>query len=480
MKQTKLAFTLVELIVVITILAILATVWFISLTGYATESRDAKRISDISTLNKWLQVYQTRNSIVPEPSETKTILSSGSINLITQWYAGESVLWNIRVSDAKDPKDNVFYTYSTNANYTKYQLMGLLENNPTSQIETHTQQSYADYSNRYIYTKWQVVWVLTNLTNNTPIQELWNTTIDLQTDTTDYQVIFSTSIITTASWETLYTEIITQTNNQWSIVNEDTTPILTGWRALDPNCPIEDITIGTQTWAWCNSTLWTWIEYWQNVWDLEWEYNWTLSASYWCYWYDSIVWNDNSECILWSQMLSSTWSTKDYFEMKQWVWWTNSNWDREYDTIWWKLYTWNSITMWETDINWNIVSSDDDSICPTWRHIPSDLEFNTLITYLNWWTNCEATTWRQCDWLWWSSANWTKARSLADTLKIPLAGYRIYSRSIEFMRGRNTFLWSNTSSTPNAYVRGVNWDYSSVFRFDGDKNNAFSVRCIKD
>lgn len=46
----KKAFTLVELIVVITILAILSTIAFISLSWYQVDARDAKRASDIKSL----------------------------------------------------------------------------------------------------------------------------------------------------------------------------------------------------------------------------------------------------------------------------------------------------------------------------------------------------------------------------------------------------------------------------------------------
>ncbi|MFK7780612.1 MAG: prepilin-type N-terminal cleavage/methylation domain-containing protein, partial [Candidatus Gracilibacteria bacterium] len=48
--MNKKAFTLVELIVVITILAILGTIAFISLQGYSKSSRDSVRISDVSNM----------------------------------------------------------------------------------------------------------------------------------------------------------------------------------------------------------------------------------------------------------------------------------------------------------------------------------------------------------------------------------------------------------------------------------------------
>jgi type II secretory pathway pseudopilin PulG len=41
---------LVELIVVITILAILGTIAFISLQGYSADARNSKRISDLGTI----------------------------------------------------------------------------------------------------------------------------------------------------------------------------------------------------------------------------------------------------------------------------------------------------------------------------------------------------------------------------------------------------------------------------------------------
>jgi prepilin-type N-terminal cleavage/methylation domain-containing protein len=40
-------FTLIELIVVITILAILGTIAFISLQGYSADARNSKRLQDI-------------------------------------------------------------------------------------------------------------------------------------------------------------------------------------------------------------------------------------------------------------------------------------------------------------------------------------------------------------------------------------------------------------------------------------------------
>tara|TARA_Y100001960_G_C14352104_1_gene670075 strand:- start:403 stop:597 length:195 start_codon:yes stop_codon:yes gene_type:complete len=54
-SKTK-GFTLVELIVVITILAILSTVAFISFQNYVLSSRDSKRTTDIKNIVKSLEL----------------------------------------------------------------------------------------------------------------------------------------------------------------------------------------------------------------------------------------------------------------------------------------------------------------------------------------------------------------------------------------------------------------------------------------
>lgn len=63
-------FTLIELIIVITVLTILATLWFISFWDYTWQSRDSKRVSDLLTIEKWIILSSIENLEYPEPENT--------------------------------------------------------------------------------------------------------------------------------------------------------------------------------------------------------------------------------------------------------------------------------------------------------------------------------------------------------------------------------------------------------------------------
>lgn len=63
MKKMQKGFTLVELIVVITILAILGTIAFISLQGYSQDARNSKITSDVRNLTSAIETGTTDGTI---------------------------------------------------------------------------------------------------------------------------------------------------------------------------------------------------------------------------------------------------------------------------------------------------------------------------------------------------------------------------------------------------------------------------------
>lgn len=133
------AFTLVELIVVITILAILATLWFISFQWYVVSSRDTVRVSDIKSIEKSLWLYALKESTFLEPVESVTFTSSW-VSMSQQWILDEETLWKLGVFwNLNDPLTEEFYRYAINPQKNKYQILGLFEQNNVSVFS----QSYA-------------------------------------------------------------------------------------------------------------------------------------------------------------------------------------------------------------------------------------------------------------------------------------------------------------------------------------------------
>ncbi|MDD3303125.1 MAG: type II secretion system protein [Candidatus Gracilibacteria bacterium] len=136
MKKTKtlsnnnLAFTLVELIVVIVILAILTTVAFIYIGSYVKYSRDSKRISDIRSIANVIDIKFAKG-IKPG-----VFLSNPTTN---QTFSGDTLIKEGIIDDATiiklkdlsktpiDPVSNDYYKYSTTSKGSFYQIFSNLE-----------------------------------------------------------------------------------------------------------------------------------------------------------------------------------------------------------------------------------------------------------------------------------------------------------------------------------------------------------------
>jgi len=76
-SKTYRGFTLVELIVVITILVILGTIAFVSLSGYSGSARDGSRVSDLANLSKGIDIAYIKSSSYPIPDNSFTVTYSG-------------------------------------------------------------------------------------------------------------------------------------------------------------------------------------------------------------------------------------------------------------------------------------------------------------------------------------------------------------------------------------------------------------------
>ena len=71
-------FTIVELLIVIVVIAILATITLVSYSGIQQRAQFAKMQTDLSSLNKAIQLYYSDNGHYPITSESGTGCKSGA------------------------------------------------------------------------------------------------------------------------------------------------------------------------------------------------------------------------------------------------------------------------------------------------------------------------------------------------------------------------------------------------------------------
>lgn len=128
MNNYNKGFTLVELIVVITILAVLWTIAFVSFQWYALSSRDSARITDLKSIQRVLSLYKISSWVYPAPSNSTNIVFSGS-TIWSQGTFGTSVYQEVgRLSNIPvDPLTNTEYTYSSTHSRSEYEIAWTFE-----------------------------------------------------------------------------------------------------------------------------------------------------------------------------------------------------------------------------------------------------------------------------------------------------------------------------------------------------------------
>lgn len=196
-KSARYGFTLVELIVVITILVILGTIGFVSLQDYSGSARDGNRLSTLKNIETGLRVFNTKTWTYPE-TESGVIIFASWVTIGYQGYFWDSPTRLIKLSSTPlDPLDNNRYTYSTNALKTKYQMMWYFE--WSSQLSFINNAYAADYTLRNPRSFWSNLGVLHDL-NNTPIQNLGLMNLDIVTTTGSYKSYLDNSLSWVITW----------------------------------------------------------------------------------------------------------------------------------------------------------------------------------------------------------------------------------------------------------------------------------------
>jgi len=136
--------------------------------------------------------------------------------------------------------------------------------------------------------------------------------------------------------------------------------------------------------------------------------------------------------------------------------------------------------------NWFTVN-DSRNLCPTGWHVPSDAEWNILEKYLDNTVDTTATGWvgtdiggklKETGTTHWNSPN-AGATNSSGFSALP-GGYRSYSGTYSYV-GTDGYLWSATESdAADAWGRDLGYINTNVGRFNYNKRDGFSVRCVSD
>lgn len=123
-------FTIVELVVAMTILLVLTGMWFYSYTQNVVDARDSVRISDMASVNSQLKLYKKSRWAYPLPGNNFNI-NNGSRLVAIQWLLNENVTLTTLDKIPYDPSAEVPYSYSVTRNKQEFQLALTLESSET-------------------------------------------------------------------------------------------------------------------------------------------------------------------------------------------------------------------------------------------------------------------------------------------------------------------------------------------------------------
>ena len=97
------AFTLIEMLIVIAIISILASVFLVGLRGFRGGAYDARRMADLQRVQGYLEIYYTQNRVYPN---------------VSTWSALQTALINANIgitSIPNDPLPGGTYYYGVNS-----------------------------------------------------------------------------------------------------------------------------------------------------------------------------------------------------------------------------------------------------------------------------------------------------------------------------------------------------------------------------
>ena len=155
------AFTLVELIITIVILAILATIAYSSFLWFSKNARDITRISNIDMMQTSIDLYELKEWKYPIPTNPNRIVYSWAL-LWSQWTFWDDLFLNVRIINEKptDVLTSSDYTYSLLNTNRHYELSTVIEWNTNIWINIITKSNAVKQRIARSYSIWTYNWIV--------------------------------------------------------------------------------------------------------------------------------------------------------------------------------------------------------------------------------------------------------------------------------------------------------------------------------
>jgi len=517
--MSKKAFTLVELIVVITILAILWTIAFISLQWYSRDARDSKRTSDLSNIKTSLEVFNVNTWKYPTPDAFSTISYSWD-TVWYQWIIWDQVTTNLKSLNEKpiDPVTKSEYIYSTTSSYKEYEVLGLYEwniaynpviNSANAATTTLTPKVVWNYNELFVQTKnyivptpsiitsepWDVVLDWTNIQS----QVVTNWTNIPKTATNNTQTWWLDIKLVVFTWNIDKTSTNTEKVNMMRIIQESY-----NWTSLSLKSPysyilnkhsgdklinvankliLESLNLPPVVYKNVSNCTWTWILYWTEDWTDTWLICW--DDIIYCSW--SWTWYTIAACNAWANILwfwtGSYWWLYQWWNNANFRWWQFNN-TQAYptsdnvlipDTTGYNPSTYNNPTIiistsFPWPFNWTSIKNDDlwgdvtntnearKWPCFIWYHVP---------TYSEW-------LWLYNLWQW--GTNWT---NMSNALKLPYAWWRNYNWGSLKYQWNWAYYWTSSANNDLVYKIEI-FSNNIIFNSSEKRADSNSIRCFKN
>ena len=130
----KKGFTLIEILIVVAIIAILASIVLIGLGPAQQSGRDARRLSDLHEIQNALELYYNKCGYYPGTANCASNADAASMAAVNTAVAGSAL--GVNSALPQDPSAGATYFYDSFNNGTTYTLGAKLEN-PNSSVFTN-------------------------------------------------------------------------------------------------------------------------------------------------------------------------------------------------------------------------------------------------------------------------------------------------------------------------------------------------------